>query len=197
MDSEKIVKEFLENKGLRVDGFSKHERKNIKTPDFKVFTNSKLAFYCEVKNSQEDLWLDKQLNDAKPGVIVGGKRNDPIYNRFASHIHKASKQFLSVNKDHSIPNVLAFYNEDSDAGFIDILSVITGNAYCESGNVHPIFKNFSEGRLKTDIKIIDMILWVDKYKPCKFFFLAKGTKTIQGLCEYFDYDINQIKYLKT
>ena len=63
-----------------------------------------LAGYCEVKSPRDD-WLDEQLERAPPGMIVGGGRPDPTFNRIARNIVKAVKQFDAVNPDHSLSNV--------------------------------------------------------------------------------------------
>lgn len=57
---EKVAVQFLAGKGLRVEGFSDAERSLSKTPDYKVFQGTSLAFFCEVKSIAEDSWLPSQ-----------------------------------------------------------------------------------------------------------------------------------------
>ena len=123
MDSEQVVKDFLSGYGLRSEKFDKKQLGIGKTPDFRVYINGELIFYCEVKNAQKDMWLDEKFEKAALGEIVGGLRKDPVFNRLSAHIHKARKQFDAVNKDENLPNVLACCNEDQQSGFLDLLAV--------------------------------------------------------------------------
>ena len=95
--------------------FTVKEMAASKTPDFRVFSGNDLEFYCEVKSPEEDTWLDGQLDNPVLEEIVGGIRNDPIFNRLSAHIHKARKQFDAVNPMEAYPNVLAFYNQDTNS----------------------------------------------------------------------------------
>src|SRR5260221_3956309 len=122
-DSETVVDQFLVSYGLSTERFSKSERKAGKTPDYKVFRERQLQFFCEVKNSKKDRWLDDLLLESEPGENVGGCRNDPVFNRLATHIHKARKQFDAVNPNADLPNVLAFHNAHEQARFLDGLAV--------------------------------------------------------------------------
>lgn len=52
--SERIVCEYLTQRGLTPQQFTKAEMRKGRTPDFRVRHKDKLAFYCEVKHSQKD-----------------------------------------------------------------------------------------------------------------------------------------------
>lgn len=193
MDSEQVVNDFLSGYGLRSERFDKTELGVGKTPDYRVYINGELAFYCEVKNTQKDMWLDEKLEKATPGEIVGGLRKDPMFNRLSAHIHKARKQFDAVNNNESLPNVLAFYNEDQQSGFLDLLAVTTGNFFSESGAVFPIYKNFSEGRIKSDIERIHLFIWIDANKPHRFLFNTINFKYQNELCSIFGFDPKKLE----
>lgn len=171
-DGEARVQEYLTGAGLRVARFTKAEMRQGRTPDFCVFAGDELAFYCEVKTAQEDEWLDKQLAVAPPLTLVGGLRPDPTYNRLSNYIHSAVGQFDAVNPDMEHPNVLAIVNGDDGAGFTDLIQVLTGNAYCESGEVWPMFHEYSEGRIRDEKLRMHLYLWFNEWKagdPQKFF----------------------------
>jgi hypothetical protein len=70
--------------------------------------------------------------------VVGGARPEPIYNRISAQIHNAVGQLDAVNPAMDHPNLLAIVNGDKGAGFTDLIQVLTGNAYCESGHVIPM-----------------------------------------------------------
>jgi hypothetical protein len=111
-NGETRVNEYLTARGLLVERFDKPAMRQGRTPDFRVLSGGRLAFYCEVKTAQEDDWLECQLVNAPPLTLVGGGRPDPIYNRINGHIHSAVGQFDAVNPAMDHPNVLAIVNAD-------------------------------------------------------------------------------------
>jgi len=196
MDVEEIVKEFLSGYGLRSDKFDKEELRNGKTPDYRVYKNDNVLFsYCEVKNAQKDTWLDDKLVEANPGEIVGGLRKDPVFNRLSTHIHTARKQFDAVNKNEELPNILAFYNEDEQSGFLDLMAVTTGNFFAEGGAVFPIYKHISEGRVKEDIAKIHLFIWLDAHKPHRFLFNTINLKFQSELCSTFGFNPEKLELI--
>lgn len=161
---------------------------NRRTPDFRVRRKDELAFYCEVKHSQKDAWLDE----------LGGARPDPTYNRVANYVHSAAAQFAAVNPDERVPNVLAIVNEDNMASYGDLQSVITGNCYPAEGPPLPMFCNFSEGRIREERYRIHLYLWfdVDRSKPHMLF--SQSNPVLDTLlCDYFGVKREQIKQLVT
>lgn len=193
MDSEAIVKNFLLTFGLKAVRFDKKSMNSGKTPDFKILQHDVLIFYCEVKNTKEDEWLSGLLEHAEPDELAGGLRNDPVFNRLTKHIHKARKQFVAVNQTEELPNVLSFFNEDEQSGFLDLLAVATGNAYTESGSTLPIYKIFSEGRVKNDLQEIHLVIWLDTNKPHRFLFNTINDKHLMYLCSLFGFNHDNLK----
>jgi len=189
------VKHFLEERGFTVERFSKAETRAGKTPDFRVFQNGVFLFYCEVKSSPEDRWLDEQLNSAAPGELVGGARNDPIFNRLTADIHEAVKQFDAVNKDQKHPNVLALVNHDDMCGFNDLLGILTGNFYANDGTAHPIYRQFSHGRIKDEKGKVHLFIWLDDHKPDRLLFSQAEETHHAVLCAAFGVDQNEIKQI--
>jgi hypothetical protein len=113
-----------------------------------------------VKSPRDDR-LDRALDNCPPGTIVGGESKDSTFNRIARQIETASGQFDAVNSNRAVPNVLALVNLDDMSDVRDLDSVLTGNFYAESGEVHPIYKNVSEGKIRRLKGRIDMYLWFD------------------------------------
>ena len=68
----------------------------------------------------KEAWLDKQSASVPPGVVFGGAKNDPTFNRLTIDIHTAVKQFDAVNPDVASPNVLTFVNHEPQCGFLDL-----------------------------------------------------------------------------
>lgn len=192
-DEEK-VKGYLEKRGFICERFSKQEMRTGKTTDFRVFLNGEFVFYCEVKSIREDRWLDQLLEDAGPGQLVGGARNDPIFNRLTADIHDAVKQFDAVNPDQKFPNVLALVNHDDMCRFNDaLLGILTGNFYANNGTVHPIYRQFSQGRIKGEKRKVHLFIWLDDHKPDRLLFSHTHDQHHANLCSYFGISQNEIK----
>jgi hypothetical protein len=189
------VKGYFASKGLRAKRFSKAETRAGKTPDFRVFQNDTLLFYCEVKSSPEDRWLDKQFEGVPPGTLVGGARPDPIFNRLTKDIHAAVKQFEAVNGDQQHPNVLALVNHDDMCNVHDLIGVLTGNFYGESGTASPIYKQYSEGRIQGDRSKIHLFIWLDDQKPEGLLFGQSHDAHHETLCKAFGVDPRGIRQI--
>ncbi len=194
----KLVADFLASKGLRAEEFSKKEKAQSKTPDFRVFNGQgqDLAFYCEVKSLSQDEWLDKQLEAAKPGEIVGGSRPDPTYNRVSKKIHEAVKQFDGVNPNMVHPNVLVFVNHHKGLGVPDLRLVYTGEVITDSGRQLAIFRKFSEGRIRDEKRRIHLFVWIDVFngEPNDFrLYNLDSPEYLDRLCDYFGSDPASIR----
>jgi hypothetical protein len=188
---EQAAEDFLKKYGLRPERFSKVEMRRTKTPDFRVFRSYELVLYCEAKHVQRDDWLDRQMKNARPLELVGGLRPDPIFNRLTDRIHEAAKQLAAVNGNREYPNILVFANSDRTCSFADLLAVLEGNFYCEGGAAEPIYKQYSEGRIKEEKRTIDLYVWKDDWPGCQrreSLFFNRGSKHYQTLCGLLDSD---------
>jgi hypothetical protein len=196
-NDKKKVELFFENRALKVSRFSKSEMRSGKTPDFKVHSHSSndLLFYCEVKSIKKDEWLDNQMATVSPGEIAGGLRNDPIFNRLTDDIYEATKQFDSVNPDLTFPNVIAFVNHDSSCGFLDLIAVVTGNAMTEGSGAIPIYRLYSEGRIRDKKDRIHLFIWLDDFKPLRLLFSQTNENHHKLLCSYLNINPTTIKII--
>jgi hypothetical protein len=163
--AEHFAEAHLRPHGLQPERFSKADMRRGKTPDFRVRKGGDVVLYCEAKHVQHDDWLAAKLESAQPLELVGGLRPDPIFNRLSNHIHEAAQQFKAVNPEHAYPNVLVFANSDSQCGFPDLRSVVTGNFYAQSGVVEPIYAEYSDGRIREEKLLIDAYIWWDDWHP--------------------------------
>lgn len=193
-DEEK-VKHYLEERGFTVERFTKTETRIGKTPDFRVFRKGGGLFYCEVKSSPEDRWFGEQIDGAAPNELAGGARNDPIFSRLTKDIHEAAKQFDAVNKDQGHPNVVARVNHDDMCGFNDLLGILTGNFYANDGTAHPIYRQFSHGRIKDEKGKVHLFIWIDDHKPDRFLFSQTEETHHAALCAAFGVKQNEIKHI--
>jgi ABC-type branched-subunit amino acid transport system ATPase component len=134
---------------------------------------------------------------APPLTLVGGGRPDPIYNRIANHVHSAVGQFDAVNPTMDHANVLAIVNGDGCAGFTDLIQVLTGNAFCESGEVIPMFREYSEGRIREEKLRVHLYLWFNNWKPSspQKFFPEVHAAHHAALCHWFSVNAAGLKRL--
>lgn len=178
-----MVAEFLTQKGLTANDFQKQERRQGKTPDFRVLYNDAFAFFCEVKTIQKDM--------------IEGLRDDPVFNRLTDDIHTAVKQFDAVNPKLEVPNVLTLINHDQSCGFNDLISVLTGNFITNNDRITPIYKQFSEGRIKDEKIRIHLFIWLDDFRPERLLFGRTHAEFHKQLCGWFRVDPNGIEQIPT
>jgi hypothetical protein len=169
------VVQLLKRYGLQAKKFDKRELGHGKTPDFRVFKDDQFVFFCEIKNPEEDKWLDRKLDEAPPGVIVGGGRPDPIYNRLTNRVHEAVKQFDAVNPDLNYPNVLVLMNSDIMSDFEDLIAVLTGHPPGLTDDSYPSFYEYSEGRIREEKFRIHLYIWIDVFRPAIKLFEVENT----------------------
>ncbi|MFH0771142.1 MAG: hypothetical protein V1933_00800 [Candidatus Omnitrophota bacterium] len=179
-NEENKVANYLKNMGLCCIRFSKEEMRQGKTPDYKVYKNKDLKFFCEVK--------------AVNAILCGG--DDPIFNKLTDDIHEAMKQFNAVNLNGNYPNVLAFINHNDDEfyNFTDLRDTITGNGITDTGKNEPIYKNFSEGRIRKEKMNIHLYIWfnLNRQRP-HLFFNTINEKHLQDLCSIFSIKPDDLK----
>lgn len=181
-NDEKKIENFLSSIGFHCERFEKNKKRKYKTPDFKVYKNNKLVFFCELKTIVKDNWAD-------------GDRNDPIFNRLTDDIHTSIKQFDAVNKNINYPNVLILANYDHMCGIDDLISVLTGLFFANDGQQYPIYKQFSNGRIKAEKMRIHLYIWFDNNNSPKFLFNQDNHAFFLELCSLFGKDSNSIKNL--
>lgn len=160
-EDEALVAAFWKEKGVETQRFAKNETRLAKTPDFKLYQDAKLIAYCEVKTFKHDEWLDKLIEKASPGEIVGAPRPDPTYNRITNAIHTASKQLEAVNPKHEHLNFLVLVNRDKTTEYRDLESVLTGYWDPFRGIFEKTHTAYSEGRIKEEKRKTDLYVWLE------------------------------------
>ena len=193
---EALILGYWQGKGFEVGSYAKNEMRDLKTPDFRLSLGGGEVALCEVKSFQRDAWLEDQLKNAPPGELVGGLRNDPIFNRITNAIHTAFKQFESVNSDHRLLNFLFLVNHDTSAKPEDLDRVLTGYEDPLHGRFDPTCWQFSEGRIREEKSKIDLYVWWDFLKPDqlrirRYFFGNPDTRS--AVCNLLQLDPSGIK----
>ena len=137
--------------------------------------------------------MDRQLQTAQPFTIVERRRPDPAPNRLSTKIHEAAQQFDAVNPHLVVANVLAFVNHDHGSDFEDICQVVTGVFRTRSGQRDPIYRRFSEGRIRDEKKRIHLYIWKDDFRGDGYLFNAADPGKMEALCRYFGIDLTTIQ----
>ncbi len=148
-----LAEGFLRSYKLNPMRFEKTHRQKD-TPDFKVSTPSGGLFMCEVKSIDIDA-IDK------------GIRHNTIYNSLTSKLHKAHKQFNSVNSNHFVPNVIVWVSHDLRINWHTFTNLMQGNIQVEGKLIRNLGK-FSNGRIKHEKLEIDMHIWLHKNGEAEF-----------------------------
>lgn len=184
--NETRAREFLTGCGFCVERFGKRESRAGKRPDFRVYQGDTFRFYCEVKGVDKDLWLDRLLDQAPPGTIVGGGRPDPVFNRLTDDIRQAVKQFDAVNPDLKHPNVLIFVNNSgSNCDVGTLRNVLTGLFFADTGERFPIYTAYSEGRIKDEKLRVHLYVWLESDGRAYKILPNLSNQQERSLCSWF------------
>lgn len=174
-ESEQKIYTSLSDKGFTVLTYTKDElRNNIKTPDFRVYKDQQLVFFCEVKEIHED---NRNYDN--------GALKDNTYDIISECIHESYGQFLSVNKNHDVPNVLAICSKRHGIDILDYKLTCEGGFKTNDGKFVPAFKKVSEGRIKYERTFIDLCIWYDYMENAFSYMLYAKSKFIDQLRQYF------------
>ena len=188
-----IVEKILQSHGLTPQRFTKAEMRAGRTPDYRVMRGDALVAFCEVKSPRDD-WLDDQLDEAAPGQIVGGLRDDPVFNRLSRIIEKAASQFDAVNADREFPNVLFLVNHDTASDYGDLRETLTGMFFAEDGTRYPTVKHVSEGKIKEAKFRIDAYAWFDREtgRLQGWMFSESKPEHVVAICSMFGLDWTKV-----
>lgn len=171
---EQMITDFLAPLGFTAERFTSQQKKDFgQTPDFRVFKGTEIAFFCEVKSVFDDGFE--------------GFRKDPTPNKISNKIHEAAKQFRSVNPNRELPNVLVFVNHEQGTDVQDLGSAFEGVFYADEGQRYPIYKKYSEGRIKDEKLEIDLFLWFQPDEDTYWRFVIESPFR-QKLCHLFGID---------
>lgn len=148
---EKLAKKFLESHQLSPERFDKSVAG--RTPDFKVSSKSGVLFMCEIKSIE--------------GAIDKGILHATIFNNLTKKLHKAYKQFDSVNSQHLVPNVLIWVSHDFQINWHTFTNLMRGKIQIEDRLIRNLGK-FTNGRIKHEKLEIDMHIWLHKNGDAEF-----------------------------
>lgn len=165
-----------------------------RTPDLLIELNGKCVAFCELKSPRDD-WLDNLLDKAKPCVIVGGERDDPVFRKIRKHANKASMQFEAVNPQRSLPNILIFVNHDDSSGFFDLKETFTGYFYSADGSRYATMPDMAAS-LERAKKNIDLCIWIDgKTRRAEGYLFNQNANPnyLTNLCNLFGKDPSKIQ----
>jgi hypothetical protein len=155
----KLVQELIfQPREIELRRLSKEEKKE-KNPDFKIFKESKLCGYCELKSPRDD-WLFESPDNDKTGESLAEMRHSPTSNNLARQIKNAAEQFDAINPNHDLPNVLILVNHAVGRSRSDLCLMLAGIPVPGGPNLFPL-KLDHQKEVWAAARRIDLFLWVD------------------------------------
>ncbi len=195
-DDEHRVIDFLREYNLKAEEFTKIEKRQSKTPDFRVFKTDELVFYCEVKSIDKDDFDDLV---SKHGFYVRTGK-DPTDDIISSKIHKAHKQFNEANKNCELPNVLVFVNHERTFAWAygGLQRVVAEVVPLSDGTYLHVGNRAIDGRIKTEKFNVHLYIWIDDFHQTNpgFLFVPFQSDYYRNLRDYFGKDPKQINIKK-
>jgi hypothetical protein len=167
-EDKKLAKRLFEFKNIEARHFPK--RSKGKKADFELYLKNHLFGYCELKSI----------------IDYGcyGEHHDPTYNKIQNKIHEATKQFKSINPDHSRPNIVFFINRTKKVGWQDLWYVLTGQATPPNQSAEPIdLRYFNRLARKGDLAITDYFIWADVFGKYVSFIINSDSNFAKELKE--------------
>lgn len=148
---------------------------NRKKPDFHVLAKAddEFFFYLEVKTIEG------------PGESEG-LLFDPLFNRVSNDIRDARKQFENVDPEHNLPRVLLFLAEDFRIHGQTMFDFFSGRIEIE-GEILRELKRFRFGRVRDDLREIDLFVMLDRDNTPTFFYNETIPSKALALQEAFDH----------
>lgn len=171
---ERLVKEFLESKDLKVEQYCK-EKVQVKKPDFKVSTKDGFFFLCEVKS----ILTESQSTE--------GIKWSTIYNGISYRVSESIKQFNSANSTHSVPNVLFLISHNFQIHNQTIKDLFIGR-FIIGDEVIADFSKYKYGEFIKSLPYIDLIIFLESHLTPNYFYTSKDLYTNRQLMNIFPVD---------
>lgn len=164
---EKFIGDVFSSCGMIPMRFTPEESAQYgQTPDYKVYKDGELAFYCEVKTIEKESAANgSHVRDSEEA------RREHTYNKISGKIHEANHQFKSVNPHGLIPNVMAIFNHESTIHCHDLQVSLPGYQTADGSKVRFADKVFMSRLLQDDYSP-DLFIWKDDGAPQRFLFIG-------------------------
>lgn len=171
--------------------FPREEMAKGKTPDYRLrLAKGELVGFAEIKSPRDD-FLDDLL-EGTAGEIVGGLRQDPIFNRIERHIKTAADQFDAVNANGEVPNIMVFVNHDDASDVRDLAETVTGYLRTDDGTQHPTMLPRAQ-RVRAATAKIDLFIWIDAKRQQPLYRFNDGSAKVAEICKLLGLDATAIK----
>lgn len=155
-ENETIAANFFSRNMLRADKIPESLVDGVRSPDLRVFNGDDFVCFAEVKTLLPDTRLDEALVVAAPLQVVDV--SESVYNRIASNIKNAGRQFAAINPSHEHPNVLVFVNK-RDCDVTD-LRMALGGVRVPGITINVIGQDTRE-QVQEGMQQIDACVWLE------------------------------------
>jgi hypothetical protein len=155
---ERQAMRFLRFLGLTVERFpGKDSTRNRQTVDFKVSSSSGYFFYCE----------QKTINDPPFSGMYPQKAQDKIKHKLVD----AHSQFLSVNPNRLVPNVLLWRSTNPQFDYHHLIDLLNGGNPLTPKVDYSLYQR----RARRFLAIIDAHVWLHSFGPPKVIFTTENS----------------------
>jgi len=174
---ENEVEEFLKSYNLTPERIKEAKLKEkMESPDFKVTSSQGDLFFCEVKSVLTNI-DDSGLSHFKCLSIISEK------------IHKAVKQFNTVNPKRSYPNVLIWVTHTPHVDWHRFRNILQGGIKIPSSEDDKLIFDFRHlepfKRIENELALIDLSIWLFN-RRLRPFFSGKYMPFVALLSRIFD-----------
>lgn len=176
IEDEEAVRNLLNTYGCMAERYPKNQR-HTSAPDFRVTTPlHDFFFLCEVKSieSKENEFL----------------LHSRVFNIFTAKIHEAIGQFVSVNSNHLVPNVITWVSKDFRIEWNKFREFLQGRISIYKGREEKLIvdlKKISTSRINNEIMEIDLFILLQGKQP-SFFFTGRDRSLAEKLIRVFHLD---------
>ncbi len=171
---ELLVDGYLESLGLNVARFPKHQ--SNKRPDRIVTTREGAIFYCEVKS------LASPYDEAPiTWATMGNAVSEPL--------HRAAKQFRSINGARLVPNVLAWVSHSYRFSQQFFQDFVRGDVRIQGEPIASLARE-RFGRAARDLRVVDLHLWFQENDPPTLIFVNEVPTFVRSLSRVFSLSLS-------
>jgi hypothetical protein len=184
IEDEEGVKKVFNAYDCIAERYPKNQR-HISAPDFRVSTPlNSFIFLCEVKSieSKENEFL----------------LHNRVFNIFTTKIHEALGQFISVNCNHLVPNVITWVSKDFRIECNKFREFLQGHISVPKDGDDKIIvdlRKISQSRIKNEVMEIDLFILLQGNHPT-FFFTGRDKNYVAKLMRVFHLDKTKMYSVK-
>lgn len=184
LEDEEAVRKLLNAYHCIAERYPKNQR-HKSAPDFRVTTPlNDFFFLCEVKS------IENKENE----FLLHSR----VFNIFTAKIHEALGQFMSVNSNHLVPNVITWVSKDFRIEWNKFKEFLQGHISIHKEREEKFIvdlRKISTSRIKNEAMEIDLFILLQGNHP-SFFFTGRDRRYAEKLIRVFQLDKTKMRSIK-